>query len=203
MSEKPWLKHYDEGVPETIDYPEIPCFSLLEHSAKRFPNQTCTIFKGAEITYKEMNDITDRLAAGLYSLGIKKGDRVGLFIPNTPQFIMAYYAIMKIGAIVVATNPLYTEREIIYQVNDAGVEVMVLMTNNYEKVKAIQDQTKIRQIVATNIKEALPPILRVLFTLVQEKKAGFRVELRDNDVWMKDLVEKFKPEDRPKIDISS
>ena len=144
MSEKPWLKHYDEGVPETIDYPEIPCFSLLEHSAERFPNQTCTIFKGAEIIYKEMNDITDRLAAGLYSLGIKKGDRVGLFIPNTPQFIMAYYAIMKIGAIVVATNPLYTEREIIYQVNDAGVEVMVLMTNYYEKVKAIQDQTKIR-----------------------------------------------------------
>ncbi|MGD8458345.1 MAG: long-chain fatty acid--CoA ligase [Anaerolineales bacterium] len=203
MSEKPWLKHYDEGVPETIDYPDIPCFSLLENSAEKFPDQTCTIFKGAEITYKEMNEITDRLAAGLYSLGIKKGDRVGLFIPNTPQFIMAYYAIMKIGAIVVATNPMYTEREIIYQVNDAGVEVMVLMTNNYEKVKAIQDQTKIRQIVATNIKEALPPILRVLFTLVQEKKAGFRVKLRDNDVWMKDLIEKFKPEDRPKIDVSS
>jgi long-chain acyl-CoA synthetase len=203
MSEKPWLKHYDKGVPETIDYPNIPCFSLLERSAERFPNQTCTIFKGEEITYKEMNDITDRLAAGLYSLGIKKGDRVGLFIPNTPQFVMAYYALMKIGAIVVATNPLYTEREIIYQVNDAGVETMVLMTNNYEKVKAIQDQTKIRQIVATNIKEALPPLLRILFTLAKEKKAGFRVKLRDNDVWMKDLIENFKPEDRPKIDISS
>jgi len=203
MSEKPWLKHYDEGVPETIDYPDIPCYSLLERSAERFPDRICTIFKGAKITYKEMNDITDRLAAGLYSLGIKKGDRVGLFIPNTPQFAMAYYALMKIGAIVVATNPLYTEREIIYQVNDAGVEVMILMTNNYEKIKAIQDKTKIRQIVATNIKEALPPILRVLFTLVQEKKKGFRVELRDNDVWMKDLIDKFKPEDRPKIDVSS
>jgi long-chain acyl-CoA synthetase len=203
MSEKPWLKHYDEGVPETIDYPDIPCFSLLERSAAKFPDQICTIFKGAKITYKEMNEITDRLAAGLYSLGIKKGDRVGLFIPNTPQFIMAYYALMKIGAIVVATNPLYTEREIIYQVNDAGIEVMILMTNNYEKIKAIQDKTKIRQIVATNIKETLPPILRVLFTLVQEKKAGFKVELRDNDVWMKDLIDKFKPEDRPKIDVSS
>jgi long-chain acyl-CoA synthetase len=203
MSEKPWLKHYDEGVPETIDYPDIPCFSLLERSAERFPDQTCTIFKGAKITYKEMNDITDRLAAGLYSLGIRRGDRVGLFIPNTPQFVIAYYAIMKIGAIVVATNPLYTQREIIYQVNDAGVEVMILMTNNYEKVKAIQDQTKIRQIITTNIKEALPPLLRVLFTLAKEKKAGFRVNLRDNDVWMKDLIEKFKPEDRPKINVSS
>jgi len=203
MSEKPWLKHYDEGVPHTIDYPDIPCFSLLERSAERFPNHTCTIFKGAEITYKEMNDISDRLAAGLYGLGIKKGDRVGLFMPNTPQFVMAYYALMKIGAIIVATNPLYTEREIIHQVNDAGVEVMVLMTNNYEKVKAIQDQTKIKQIVATNIKETLPPLLRVLFTLAKEKKSGFRVELRDNDVWMQDLINNFKPEDRPKVDVSS
>ena len=77
-----------------------------------------------------MDEMTDRLAAGLYHLGVRKGDRVGLFIPNTPQFVIAYYAILKIGGVVVATNPLYTQREIEYQVNDAGVEVMVLMTNN-------------------------------------------------------------------------
>jgi long-chain acyl-CoA synthetase len=121
-----------------------------------------------------MNDITDRLAAGFYNLGIRKGDRIGLFIPNTPQFVMAYYAILKIGAIVVATNPLYTPREIIHQVNDAGVEVMVLMTNNYEKVKSIQAQTRIRQLVVTNLKETLPPFLRLMFTLLKEKKAGTR-----------------------------
>jgi len=174
MNKKPWLKHYAEGVPASLEYPDITLFNLLDQTAEKFPDRACTIFKGAEISYKEMKDLTDSLAAGLHSLGIKKGDRVGLFIPNTPQFVIAYYALMKIGAIVVATNPLYTEREIIHQVNDSGIEVMILMTNNYEKVKAIQDQTKIRQIVATNIKETLPPLLRVLFTLVKEKKGQAR-----------------------------
>ena len=203
MIKKPWLKHYDDGVPTTIEYPPIPTFVLLEQTAEKYPNHPCTIFKGAIITYKEMNDITDRLAAGLYNLGIRKGDRVGLFIPNTPQFVMAYYAILKIGAIVVATNPLYTPREIIHQVSDAGAEVMVLMTNNYEKVKSIQEKTRIRQLVVTNLKETFPPFLRFMFTLLKEKKAGFKVKLRDNDVWMMDLIERFGIEDRPKIEITA
>ena len=150
-----------------------------------------------------MNAITDQLAAGFHDLGVRKGEKVGLFIPNTPQFVIAYYALLKIGAVVVATNPLYTQREIIYQVNDAGVEIMVLMSNNYETVKEIQDQTKIKQLIVTNIKETLPPVLRVLFTLAKEKKAGFRVTLRDNDIWMQDLIKKFKPEDRPEVEVLS
>ncbi len=201
--EKPWIKNYDEGVPATIDYPKIASFRLLEQTAKKYPNKACTIFKGAEISYKEMDAMTDRLAAGLYELGIRKGDRVGLFIPNTPQFVIAYYAILKIGGVVVAINPLYTQREIEYQVNDAGVEVMVLMTNNYEKVKEIQHKTKIKQLVVTNLKEALPQPLRLLFTLVKEKKSGFRVTLRDNDVWMQDLINKHQPEDRPDVEVSA
>ncbi len=202
MQNKPWLKKYDQGVPHTIEYPAIPLFGLLEQSAKKYPERVCTIFNGAEITYQEMDDYANRLAAAFHGLGIKKGDRVGLFMPNTPQFVMVYFGLLKAGAVVVATNPLYTEREIIYQVNDAGVEHMVLMTNNYEKVKAIQDQTQIKQIIVTNIKEALPPITRLLFTLVKEKKSGFRVTLRDNDVWMPDLLEKYSAEDRPDIEIS-
>ncbi|MFN2144817.1 MAG: long-chain-fatty-acid--CoA ligase [Anaerolineales bacterium] len=201
--EKPWVKHYDEGVPESIDYPRIASFELLEQTAKKYPNKVCTIFKGGTITYKEMDEMTDRLAAGLFNLGVRKGDRVGLFIPNTPQFVIAYYAILKIGGVVVATNPLYTQREIEYQVNDAGIKVMVLMTNNYEKVKEIQHKTSIEQLVVTNIKEALPQPLRLLFTLVKEKKGGFRVTLRDNDVWMQDLINQYQPSDRPKVDVST
>ncbi|MBT4001781.1 MAG: AMP-binding protein, partial [Chloroflexi bacterium] len=202
MQNKPWLKNYDQGVPHSIEYPAIPLFGLLEESAKKYPERVCTIFKGAETSYKEMDDYANRLAAAFHGLGIKKGDRVGLFMPNTPQFVMAYYGLLKAGAVVVATNPLYTEREIIYQVNDAGVEHMVLMTNNYEKVKAIQDQTRIKQIIVTNLKEALPPVTRILFTLLKEKKSGFRVTLRDNDVWMPDLLEKYSAEDRPELDIT-
>ena len=201
--EKPWVQHYDEGVPATIDYPKIASFELLEQTARKYPDKVCTIFKGGTITYREMDEITDRLAAGLFNLGVRKGDRVGLFIPNTPQFVIAYYAILKIGGVVVATNPLYTQREIEYQVNDAGVKVMVLMTNNYEKVKEIQHKTSIEQLVVTNIKEALPQPLRLLFTLVKEKKGGFRVTLRDNDVWMQDLIKENQPSDRPKVEVNA
>jgi len=201
MSDRPWLSRYDNGVPESIDYPEEPLYFFLEESARKYPDNICTIFKGAKITYREMNSITDRLAAGLADIGIKKGDRVGLFIPNTPQFVMAYYAILKIGGIVVATNPMYSPREIIHQSNDSGVEVMVVMSNFYNRIKEVQSQTSIRTLVVTNIKETLPPITAFLFSLLKEKKGGFRVELDDGDVWMQDLIEKFQPEDRPDVDV--
>lgn len=203
MNQKPWLDHYDEGVPHSIDYPDIPVHELLERAARQYPDNPCSIFRGAKTSYRDMNDLSDRLAAGLSGLGIVKGDRVGLFMPNTPQFVIAFFALLKLGAVVVATNPLYTPREFEHQVNDAGVETMILMTNNYEMVKAVQPKTKIRKIIATNIKEALPPLLRLLFSLTMEKKGGFRVTLRDGDVWMQDLISQHKPEDRPKVDVSS
>lgn len=201
MQDKPWLKFYDKGVPYTIDYPPVPLFYFLEKAAKEHPDTPCTIFKGAKVTYREMNEITDRLAAGLAELGVKKGDRVGIFMPNTPQFVMAYFGILKAGGVVVATNPLYSAREIEHQVNDAGVELMLVMSNFYNLMKEVQPKTGIRKLIVTNIKEALPPVLAFLFGLTKEKKGGFRVTLAEGDVWMKDLIERHKPEDRPKIDI--
>ncbi|RPI80781.1 MAG: long-chain fatty acid--CoA ligase, partial [Chloroflexi bacterium] len=202
MDEKPWIKCYDKGVPAHIDYPQVPLFYFLEEAARKYPNASCTIFKGATISYKEMNDLTDRLAAGLADLGIKKGDRVGIFIPNTPQFVMAYFAILKLGAVVVSTNPLYTPKEIEHQVNDAGVEIMLVMSNFYNLMKKTQPKTKIRKLVVTNIKEALTPVLSFLFTLTKEKKGGFRIDKAEEDVWMKDLIAAHKPEDKPKVDVS-
>lgn len=202
MEDRPWYKCYDKGVPQHIDYPEVPLFYFLENAAREYPDKACTIFKGATISYREMDELTDRLAAGLLDLGVKKGDRVGIFIPNTPQFVTAYFAILKIGAVVVATNPLYTPRELEHQVNDAGIEVMLVMSNFYSKVKEAQPNTKIRTVVVTNIKETLPPVLGFLFGLTKEKKSGFRVQLADGDVWMKDLIANHKPADRPKVDIS-
>jgi long-chain acyl-CoA synthetase len=127
---------------------------------------------------------------------------VGVFIPNTPQFVMAYYAVLKLGAVVVATNPMYSPREIEHQANDSGMEYMIAMSNFYHRVKEIQAKTKIKTVVVTNIKETLPPVLRLLFTLAQEKKAGFRVELAEGDVWMQDLIDVQKPEDRPAVEVS-
>jgi long-chain acyl-CoA synthetase len=202
MQDRPWFKFYDEGVPNQIEYPEVPLFALLEETAKKYPNSACTIFKGATVSYPEMNALTDRLAAGLASLGVKKGDRVGIFMPNSVQFVIAYFAILKLGAVVVATNPLYTPREIEHQVKDAGIEIMLVMSNFYNTIKTAQPKTNLKKLIVTNIKEYLPPVLAFLFTLAKEKKGGFRIQLQEGDIWMKDLIAQFKPEDRPKVDVS-
>ncbi len=203
MDDRFWTRNYDKGVPPHIDYPQIALQDFLEDSAKKYPDVPCTLFKGAKISYKEMNEITDQVAAALAGLGVKKGDRVGIFIPNTPQFIMAYFGILKAGGVVVAVNPLYTPREIEYQVNDAGIEIMFVMSNFYKIMKAAQPNTKLKKLIVTNIKETLPPVLRVLFTLAKEKKGGFRIEggLAEGDIWMKDLIAKYTPADRPKLDV--
>jgi long-chain acyl-CoA synthetase len=204
MDAKPWLAHYDAGVPHTIDIPTVPLFHFLEESARKYPDRACTIFKGAVITYREMNAITDRVAAALVDMGVKKGERVGIFMPNTPQFVMAFFGILKAGGVVVATNPLYTPPEIEHQANDAGIETMFVMTNFYNTIKKAQPKTKIKKLIVTNLKETLPPVLRVLFTLAREKKGGFRIEggLRDGDIWFQDLLAKYKDAPRPKVDVS-
>jgi long-chain acyl-CoA synthetase len=199
-----WIAHYDKGVPASIEYPNQPLFHFLEESARKYPDRACTIFKGAVISFKEMDAITDSVAAALVDLGVKKGDRVGIFMPNTPQFVMAYFGILKAGGVVVAINPLFTPLEIADQASDAGIEIMFVMTNFYKTIKAAQPNTKIRKLILTNLKETLPPILRLLFTLAREKKGGFRIEggLSEGDVWMKDLLTKYKAASKPNVDIS-
>ncbi|MGQ0602624.1 MAG: long-chain-fatty-acid--CoA ligase [Anaerolineales bacterium] len=200
MDTKPWLSHYDAGVPHSVSpIPNKPLHSILEAAAAKYPAKPCTIFKGRTVTYQEMNDLTDRFAAALAGIGVKKGDRVGIFIPNTPQFVIAFFGILKAGGIVVATNPLYTPREMEHQFNDSGIETMVVMSNFYQRVKEVQPKTKLKRLIVTNIKEQLPPALALLFTLAKEKKDGHRVELAAGDVWMKDLMAKYSAKDRPAL----
>jgi len=201
MEAHPWLAYYDKGVPRNINYPSVPIFHFLEESARRFPDQPCTIFKGAQISFREMDVITDKLAGALAGMGVKKGDRVGIFIPNTPQFVMVYFGILKAGGVVVAIDSRYTAPEIVHQANDAGVEIMFVMSNFYKTVKTAQASTKIKTLIVTNIKETLPPVLKVLFTLAKEKKGGFRVDLAPGDVWLQDLLARHKPEDRPDVKV--
>ena len=201
MDDRVWLRCYDEGVPQRIEYPHVPLHQFLSEAAKKYPETPCTIFKGARITYREMDELTDRLAAGLAEIGVQKGDRVGIFMPNTPQFVMAYFALLKLGAVIIATNPLYSPREIEHQVNDAGIEIMLVMSNFYNLMKEVQPKTRLRKLVVTNLKETLPGVLAFLFTLAKEKKGGFRVQLAEGDVWMQDLISRHKPEDRPKVEV--
>ena len=108
MTSKPWLAHYDPGVPAQLDYPAVPVFHFLDEAARLCPQRVCLIFQCQTTTYREVADQTDRLAAALRDLGIRKGERVGLCMPNCPEFVLAYFAILKAGAVVVAINPLYT-----------------------------------------------------------------------------------------------
>jgi long-chain acyl-CoA synthetase len=119
-NDRPWYRFYDPRTPRSLEYPPIPFFRFLEDSARRFPDRPALIFKpahqgfaGSVMTYRELNELSDRLAAALYhELGVRKGDRVALIMPNIPQFVISYFAVQKIGGIVVATNPIYTSREV-------------------------------------------------------------------------------------------
>lgn len=180
--EKLWVKNYDPGVASSIDYPKITLHQLLEASALRFPSHTAVIFPGALgdsylLTYRELDQRANRLANALINLGVKKGDRVALLLPNCPQFVISYYAVIKAGGIVVATNPLYSPREMEHQLNDCGAETIIVLSLFYKTVMSVKDKTKLKNVVMTNIKEYLPPVSRFLFNMLREKKDGHRVNI--------------------------
>ncbi len=203
MDSKLWQKNYDKGVPTTIEYPKAPLFYFLEDAARKYPDRACTIFKGAVVSYREMNALSDHMAAALVDMGVKKGDRVGIFMPNLPQFVVAYFGILKAGGVVVAVNPTYPVDEILIPVNDAGIEVMFTLSRFYGKLKEVRKKSKLKKIIVSNIKESLPPITRLLFTLVKEKKEGDKVDALDSgDAWMTDLQKKYASAAKPNIDIS-
>src|SRR5256712_5091193 len=174
LAERPWTRHYDPGVPATLVYPKVPLQAMLDDAAESNPNATATIFFNRKRSYKSISDAAWRFANGLRRLGVKKGDRVALLLPNTPQFVIAFYGALRAGATVVPCNPLYTAPELHYQLADSGATVVVVLSRLYPVVKAARANTTVEHVVVTNIKEEMPPVLRVLFTLAKEKKDGHR-----------------------------
>lgn len=156
--EKIWLQSYDKGVPESIDYPKETLNDLLDRSAKETPGRTAIIFMGLRISYSELEQLASKFAAGLQSLGMKPGDKVALFILNCPQFVIAYFGILKARGISVPANPLYVERELSHLLSTSGAEIVITLdlVNFYSKVRNIKDLTKIRRIIVTGIEEYLP-----------------------------------------------
>ena len=163
--EKPWLAHYENEVPHTIDYPKIPLHRTLEDSAAKYPNQTAIklvlrymgpLTMGATLTYRQLMDQVNRFAAAMAALGVKKGDRVALMLPNLPQFVISFYGALKLGAIVVNTNPTYTAREIEHQFSDAGAETVVLLSAFYGKLKEAQPNTQIKRVIIADVPDYVP-----------------------------------------------
>lgn len=194
---KPWLKYYDEGIPASIDYPPVPLDRLLEESAAKYPDQPAIIFGGrlgssvmdSSLTYSQLNEAVNRFAAAMQNLGIKKGDRVAMFMPNCPQLVISYYGTLRAGGIAVPCNFLYTAKEIQNQLNDSGAEIIIVLSSFYKMVDSVRENTKLRHIVVTNIKEYFPSFLRFMFTVAKEKKGGHKVELaHEDDIWFQDML---------------
>ena len=116
---KIWLKNYPEGVPEHIDYPNITMYQLFEEKANRWSEHTSLIFMGKKMTYSELKEKVDTFSCALHKLGVKKGDKVAIFMPNCPQVVISYLATLRLGTVVVMCNPMYTEDELVHQLNDS------------------------------------------------------------------------------------
>jgi long-chain acyl-CoA synthetase len=178
----PWLSHYDPGVPATLaPYPDRTLVDDLADAARECPNDPALLFKGATVSFGQLDRLSDAFAAALAALGVARADRVALLLPNCPQFVIAQYAAWKIGAIVAPLNPIYTEHELEGPLRDQGIETIVTLTRFYSRVKQVQPQSGVRRVIATNIKEYFPATLRLLFTLFREKRDGDRVPLRPGD----------------------
>ena len=197
--EKPWLKNYEPQVPPTLTYPPRPLDANLTAMAQKYPQATATIFMNAKLPYAQLNALVDRFAAALQQLGVKKGDRVGVYVANCPQFVIGYYGALRAGAIVAPFNPLYAAREVEHQLQDSGAETMLVMSRFYPIVKQVRAHTALKNVIVTNIKEYFPPLLKLLFTLAKEKHEGDRQDLAGdaNTYWFQDLLSKAPAQPSP------
>ena len=203
MTAQIWIQGYDEGVPATLEpYPERTLLDYLSEAARNWPDRPALLFKGSKVTYRQLEEASDAFAAALAAIGVKRGERVALCLPNCPQFMVAEFAAWKVGAIVCPFNPTYTDREMGEALRATGAETLVVLNRFYRKVKGIQGTTSLKRVVTTNIKEYLPPLLRIAYTLLKEKKEGDRISLHHGDYRLTDLVRRYRRASRPKEPVS-
>ena len=211
-ADRPWQKNYDSHVPKTLKpYPEFPLHDFLRQSAQKFPDRPLTLTSAAIpvagrmkkiLTYREVDQLSDALAVGLVEMGLQKGDRVAIVMPNCAQFVISFYAILKAGGVVAATNPTYPPDKLAHQLKDSGARFAISLTLFYNNIKKIQSQTDVEKVIATNIKEYLPGVARTLFSIAKEKKEGHAIELQAGDVWFQDILEQHRGQ-KPIVDIKA
>ncbi len=160
-----WVTSYEDGIPPTLAYPAGPLHDLLSASASRYPSHTAMVFYGRRFAYRDLERAANRFANALIRLGVRKGDRVAVMLPNVPQTVIAYYGALKIGAVVVQVNPLYVEREIEQQVRDAEVRLMVALDLFYPRIEPIRTSSGLETVIVTSVKDALPWHLALLYPL--------------------------------------
>ncbi|MFQ5554988.1 MAG: long-chain fatty acid--CoA ligase, partial [Acidimicrobiia bacterium] len=176
LGSRPWHDLYDPGVPVDVAWDSQPLDRLLRSAAVRYPNRSALVFFDREIDYTTLDKLVDGAAAGLQRLGLRRGDRVSVFMPNCPQLVIAYEAIWRCGGVVVPSNPQYTSSEFAHQARDAGSRIAIVLSMLYERVRQVRDDLDLEQVGVTNIKEYFSGPTRALFTLLRERRGGHRVD---------------------------
>jgi long-chain acyl-CoA synthetase len=199
---KPWLAHYDRDVPHSlVPYPDLTLVDYLSKLAREHAGKTALLFKGSTMSYGQLEAESTAFSAALWNLGVRKGDRVALLLPNCPQFLVAQFGAWKIGAVVVGVNPTYTERELEQMLDALRAQTIVTLTPFYDRVKRVQGRVGLRNVIATSIKEYLPPVLRLLFTVFKERKDGHHIQLASGDHWMGQLLRAYTGSARPPVEV--
>lgn len=192
--DKSWLPNYESGVPEHIDYEEVCLPEYLSRTVEKFPNRAALIFQGYKITFSELNTMVNQMAGVLTDFGVKKEDRVAILLPNLIPAVVSYYAIMKIGAITVMNNPLYSDRELEHQFNDSGSTILITLDLLGNRMIDLREKTSIKQIIYTSIGDYLPFPKNILFPLVaKKKKLAADVKPADNVFKWKEVLESATP----------
>ncbi len=184
-SKKIWLNFYDNETPKSIDYPRYPIYELLDRSAQKYPNNILTIFYGNTLTYKQIKELSDSLAYNLKNMGLSKGDRVALLLPNFPGYIISYYGILKANCTVVPLNPLYTENELNYQVSDSSAKLIITIPQFAKKALNISEKLNLKKPIVSYISDFLPFPLKIIMKFKEEKQLkGIKNKVEN----LKDLI---------------
>lgn len=182
MNDKPWLPFYEAEVAPTCEYPNQNLAAFLVTSAQKFPHRPAMYFMGKSISYKRLLMLSYQMANVLRGLGVKKGDRVAIMLPNCPQVVIAYYGTLLIGGVAVMTNPLYMERELAHQMKDSGAKIIITLDTFYSRVENIVQETEIKHTIVTGVKDYLPLIKKWLYPIKAKKEGPLPVVPYNNQV---------------------
>ncbi len=192
--QRPWLEFYEKGVPEHLEYPPLALWELVRNSAAAHPDKIATDFFGHTLTYSELWDSVQRFAHALQALGIRKGDRVGLMLPNCPQFVIAFYGAHLAGATVIAVNPIYTSRELEHVLKDSAAETLIVLDLKYPAFREVAATSQVKRTIVTGIQDYLPFPKNLLYPF-KAKKEGMWVEVKPSPsiFFFKRLLKKYSP----------
>lgn len=202
--DKPWLAYYEPGVPASLSYPSFPVDQLLSDAARIYPNQIAINFVlrylagkritvGCRLTYQQLEQQTNHFAAALYQIGVRKGDRVAIMLPNSPQFAIAFFAAARIGARIVNINPTYTSRELKQQLDDSGAETIVILNLFWRRLREVQATTPLKRVIVSYVDDVLPLPFKLLVRASQQRDPEWVTVKPEHDIFfMSHLMEKYR-----------